>query len=193
MPSLIVLQKKCLRSLLAYIVMEGQIEMEKLLREEKIRLFELYSSKEKFFCLLVAAIAYLIKFLFDRAVFSENNFLGFVALIFFLGGLIFFLWADTAIKYNNAVGPKEDKFTRFIAPSRAYVALLKVLAKIGLEFSVMFLFVYIILNFMNQKFPNYTEHALITGGVIGVVCGLLKTITKPFYGKIYSLWNEILD
>lgn len=173
--------------------MEGQIEMEKLLREEKIRLFELYSSKEKFFCLLVAAIAYLIKFLFDRAVFSENNFLGFVALIFFLGGLIFFLWADTAIKYNNAVGPKEDKFTRFIAPSRAYVALLRVLAKIGLEFSVMFLFVYIILNFMNQKFPDYTEHALITGGVMGVVCGLLKTITKPFYGKIYSLWDEILD
>ena len=57
-----------------------------------------------------------------------------------MAGLIFFLWADAAIKFNNAVGPKEDKFTIFIAPSRAYVALLIFLAKIGLEFSVIFCF-----------------------------------------------------
>ncbi|MDY9920865.1 MAG: hypothetical protein U2P59_03460 [Synergistota bacterium] len=167
--------------------------MEKLLREEKIRLFELYSSKEKFFCLLVAAIAYLIKFLFDRTVFSENNFLGFVALIFFLAGLIFFLWADTAIKYNNAVGPTEDKFTRFIAPSVAYITLLRILTKIGLEFSLLFLFVDIIFNIMNKNFPNYSEHMLITAGVIGAFSSLLKTVTKPFYRKVYSLWDENVD
>ena len=127
--------------------------MENLVREEKIRLFELYSNKEKFFCLLIAAVAYFIKFLCDRAAFSENNFLGFVALILFLTGLIFFLWADTAIKYNNAVGPTEDKFTRFIAPSQAYITLLRILTKIGLEFSLLFLCVDIIFNIMNSTFP----------------------------------------
>ena len=46
---------------------------------------------------------------------------------------------------------------------------------------------------MNKNFPNYSEHMLITAAVIGAFGSLLKTITKPFYRKVYSLWDENVD